>query len=143
MGNAVNPKCYFNGDIYSAKWLIDSVKESRLLPKDDYFSYKNEEKKSRKITFGKNNVKYTITEALKVFTIALRNREKNKAASYWVEVERTGIMPNRSADSMRNFFKTALKKGLENFMKQALSQNTWYCHAFTRIPKVELITPMR
>lgn len=48
-------------------------------------------------------------------------------------------MPKRSADSLRNFWKTVERKGLENYMKDALEGNTWYCHAFCKIPKVQLI----
>ena len=32
---------YFPGEVYQARWIIDSVKEGRLLDKDDYFSYTN------------------------------------------------------------------------------------------------------
>lgn len=40
---------------------------------------------------------------------------------------------------MRNFWKTVERKGLENYMRNALETNTWYCHAFCKIPKVQLI----
>ncbi len=32
---------FFRGDVYSARWITDSVKEKRLLDKDDYFRYEN------------------------------------------------------------------------------------------------------
>ena len=47
-------------------------------------------------------------------------------------------MPKRTADSLRNFWKTTEKKGLENYMRTALETNTWYCHAFCKIPKIIL-----
>lgn len=31
------------------------------------------------------------------------------------------------------------KKGLETYMRGALEDNVWYCHAFCKIPKVQLI----
>ena len=71
----LSPNLYFPGDVYSAKWLVDSVKERTLLPKDNYLSYNNQEtKKCKRMGFGKLNVKYTITEAIKVVTLALRNK---------------------------------------------------------------------
>jgi hypothetical protein len=56
-----------------------------------------------------------------------------------MEIERTQKLPQRSADSLRNFWKTVERRGLENYMKEALESNTWYCHAFCKIPKVQLI----
>jgi len=51
-------------------------------------------------------------------------------------------LPKRTADSLRNFWKNVEKKGLENYMRTALETNTWYCHAFCKIPKVQLICPL-
>ena len=56
-----------------------------------------------------------------------------------MQVEREQTLPKRTADSLRNFWKTVEKKGLENYMRTALEANTWYCHAFCKIPKVQLI----
>lgn len=56
-----------------------------------------------------------------------------------MQVERNQIMPKRTSDSLRNFWKTVEKQGLENYMRKALESNTWYCHAFVKIPKVQLI----
>ena len=69
--DALQPKHYFGGDIYSGRWIIDSVKEGKLQNKDWYFSYNNQDPKSKRLGFGKGNVRYTITEAIKVFQIAL------------------------------------------------------------------------
>ena len=57
-------------------------------------------------------------------------------------MERQDIIPKRSADSLRNFWKTVERIGLENYMRQSLETNTWYCHAFCKIPKVSLICPI-
>lgn len=86
-------------------------------------------------------MRYTITEAMKIFSIALQkqNKTKSKSASFWLDVERQQTLPKRSADSLRNFWKTVEKKGLENYMRGALEDNVWYCHAFCKIPKVQLI----
>jgi len=54
-------------------------------------------------------------------------------------VEREQTLPKRTADSLRNFWKTVERKGLENYMRNALDSNTWFCHAFCKIPKVKLM----
>jgi tRNA U34 2-thiouridine synthase MnmA/TrmU len=131
---------YFYGDVFQARWITDSVRQGELLKPQDYFSFSNTHEKSKRISFGsKSNVKYTIREAVKVFEIALQNKSKSKSACFWMEIERRQILPKRSADSLRNFWKTVERKGLENYMKDALEGNTWYCHAFCKIPKVQLI----
>lgn len=56
-----------------------------------------------------------------------------------MQVEREQTLPKRTADSLRNFWKNSEKKGLENYMRQALDSNTWYCHAFCKIPKVKFV----
>ena len=88
-------------------------------------------------------MKYTITEAIKIFQIAIRNKQFAKSAQFWMTVERQNTLPKRTADSLRNFWKTVEKKGIENYMRNALDSNVWFCHSFPRIPKVELIRPTR
>lgn len=140
----LTPKYYFAGEVYSARWLIDSVKEGRLLPKESYLSFTNADSTGcKRLGFGKNNVRYTITEAIKVFQIALRNKQCSKSAQFWMQVEREYTLPKRTADSLRNFWKTVERKGIENYMRSALDSNTWYCHSFPRIPKVQLVLPYR
>lgn len=86
--DTLTPKHYFGGDIYSARWIIDSVKEGHLQNREDYFSYANGDDKCKRLGFGKANVRYTITEAIKVFQIALQNKSKSKSAQFWMQVER-------------------------------------------------------
>lgn len=65
---------FFYGDVYSAKWLVDSAKRGELLNKDEFFLYKNTEKGIKRIEFGVNKPIYTITEALKIFELAINNK---------------------------------------------------------------------
>ena len=117
------------------------MKEGTLLNRESYHSFNNQHEGCKRLGFGKQHVRYTITEAIKVFQIALQkeNKTKSKSASFWIEVERNQTLPKRTADSLRNFWKTVEKNGLENYMRNALEKNTWYCHAFCKIPKVQLI----
>ena len=132
-------KHFFQGEVYSARWLIESVKEGMLLDRGEFFSFRNNDETSKRLQFGKQNVKYTITEAIKIYKIAIPNKLNSKSASFWVNVERKMELPNRTADSLRNFWKTVEKKGLEHHMKTSLDSDTRYCHAFSKIPKVQCI----
>lgn len=38
----LTPKHFFWGEVYQAKWIIDSIKEGMLLNKDDYLDFNND-----------------------------------------------------------------------------------------------------
>jgi hypothetical protein len=90
ISDPLTPKHYFSGEVYQARWITDSVKEGHLLEKDWYFSFSNQHENCKRLGFGKQHVRYTITEAIKIFQIALQkqNKSKSKSSSFWLEVER-------------------------------------------------------
>ena len=88
ISDPLTPKHFFQGDVFQARWIVDSVKEGRLIDKMEYFAYNNQEAHCKRLGFGKQHVRYTITEALKVFSLALPNKKKSKSANFWMQVER-------------------------------------------------------
>lgn len=72
ISDPLTPKHYFQGDVYQSRWITDSVKEGVLLNKDWYFSFNNQHDNCKRLGFGKQHVRYTITEAIKIFSIALQ-----------------------------------------------------------------------
>ena len=48
----LTPKHFFNGDIYEAKWIIESIKAGELLPKEDYLSFNNTVDGCKRLGFG-------------------------------------------------------------------------------------------
>ena len=129
---------YFYGQVYRANWLIDSAKEGKLLAKEDYELFLTEDKYLKKIDFNKKHCLYTLTEAMKVFELGTKNKG-SRGSKFWQEVEKDKTIPNRPAESMRNFWKTQLKKGLENYLKKAIDDGSRYCHAFGEIPEVRFV----
>jgi hypothetical protein len=89
------------------------------------------------LDFGKGKVPYTITEAIKIFEIGMANSKNNRSVGFWHDIERAGIIPKRTAESMRSFFKTYATKGLEEYIRYALENDLRFCHAFARIPRVK------
>ena len=92
---------FFRGDVHSARWIVDSIKEGKLLDKEDYFRYECAGEGIKRIEFGKGKVPYTMTEAIKIFEIGLANASRSRGATFWQEVERSSIIPKRTSDSMR------------------------------------------
>lgn len=41
LNEQVNKNDFFTGEVYSARWVTDSVKEKKLLDKDEYFRFDN------------------------------------------------------------------------------------------------------
>ena len=66
----------------------------------------NDGKGIKKLDFAKSRVVYTITEGIKIFEVAQAKNRENTGAKFWKDKEAQGIIPFRSSESMRNFFKT-------------------------------------
>ena len=52
---------------------MDSIKEGKLLGSDHYYAFQNKEAGSKRLDFAAGRVRFTITEGIKVFEIALAN----------------------------------------------------------------------
>lgn len=107
-----------------------------MLEKEEFFRYSNPEDGAKRLDFGRSKVVYTMMEGLKVLEIGFNNSGSSRGVSFWLEVERSGVIPKRSAESMRTFFKNNSVIGVNEYMKKALESNAKFCHAFNRIPKV-------
>ena len=70
---AVKNQAFFAGEVYSAHWLIESVKDGELRDKDGYLRFVNSSENCMKLSFRKAKIGFTLTEAIKVFEIAVAN----------------------------------------------------------------------
>lgn len=134
---------YFCGDVYRAQWLIASIKDGHLRSKKNYFMFTNTAEGSKRMEFCAGKVKYTLTEGLKIFSIALANSSSEHRVvglPFWREIQRRALVPIRAAESMRNFWKTNSRKGLEQYLNTAMKEDTRYCHAFNMVPKVRILS---
>ena len=52
---------------------MDSIKNEALLENDQYYAFHNNEPGSKRLDFTAGRIRYTITEGIKVFEIALAN----------------------------------------------------------------------
>lgn len=64
---------YFWGDVFTGHWIVESIKQGKLLANDEYYAFNNREKGSKRLEFAAGKVKYTIREGIKIFEIALAN----------------------------------------------------------------------
>ena len=72
--------------------------------------------------FTKNLPAYTITEAIKIFDLAINNVAQARGATFWKKVEDEYLLPNRTSESMRSFWKQSANNGLEDYLREAISR---------------------
>jgi hypothetical protein len=93
---------YFQGEVYSSKWILDSIKHGKLQDNDKYLvSYVGSEG-SRRLELDAGTY-YTIRESFKMYEICRKNGKKVKNKSFWSEIERESIIPGRTMEGLRNF----------------------------------------
>jgi len=129
---------YFYGDVYSANWIVDSIRAKQLLDASNYLEFVNEEKNIKRLEFNCEKVLYTIREGLKIFELALANKGSNSGSSFWLKIEREKIIARRTGDSMRAFWKLHRDKGIEKFLHEACDEksNVRYSHVVKILPIV-------
>lgn len=129
---------YFYGDVYSANWIVDSIRARQLQDPSNYLEFFNNETNIKRLEFSCEKVLYTIREGLKIFELALANQGSNSGASFWLKIEREKIITRRSGDSMRAFWKLHKEKGIENFLHEACDEksNVRYSHMVKILPIV-------
>ena len=57
--------------MFQGHWIVESIKQGSLLPPDQFYAFHNKEKGSKRVTFKNRDIRYTITEGIKIFEIAL------------------------------------------------------------------------
>lgn len=125
---------YFHGRIFSSRWLDDSIKQGKCLPADTYFVAQNLNENARKLNIGKKK-KYTIIEGIKLYEIITNQKNiQENSNQFWSKVHNQGILPERTADSMKNFWKKNLSKTLEEFLIECIHEATDFCLSFKEVP---------
>jgi hypothetical protein len=81
---------------------------------------------------------YTLTEAFKVFELGLANIDSSYGATFWIKIERDERIPNRTAESMRGFWKAHSRNGLELYIRSSGEAKVRYSHFMKNIPDVKI-----
>ena len=95
---------FYKGDVYDEQWIRDSIDTGSLQRRDMYFLMKNDCDKALKLNISKRK-KITIVEGMKLYkTLGAQKFDKVNAETY-KGVERQGYLPERSIETMKNFWK--------------------------------------
>ena len=134
---------FYLGKIYSSKWRVESIARGKCLPPDEYMLTINFDEKARKLNVSKKK-KYTIIEGIKLYEL-ITNQKNIQANSnqFWNKVATQIILPERTADSMKNFWKRNTSKTLEEFLIECIHENTDFCLSFKEIPNPDFVPRFR
>jgi hypothetical protein len=134
---------FYRGNIYSSKWIDGSIERGKCLPPDSYLLTQNIDDKARKLNIAKKK-KYTIMEGIKLYELITNQKSiQTNTSTFWAKVQNQGILPERTADSMRNFWKKNTSKTLEEFLIECIHESTDFCLSFREIPNAEFVPRFR
>ena len=116
------------------------IAQNKCVNKENYFLCINIDEKSRLLNIGKKK-KYTIIEGIKLYEML--NQHKNlqiNNSQFWLKAQQQGILPERTADSMKNFWKKNFEyKTLEEYLIECLHEGTDFCLSFKQIPNQQFV----
>jgi hypothetical protein len=114
-----------------------------VLSPDNFFLTENYDDRARKLNIAKKK-KYTIIEGIKLYDIITNQKNLQAIQSqFWSKVVSQMILPERSADSMKNFWKKNANKTLEEFLIECIHEGTDFCFSFKEIPNPEFVKRFR
>ena len=127
---------FYKGQIYDQAWIDDSCLTGELQKKDDYKLIDNEMDNALKLNLSKRK-RYTVMEGLKLYSImGAKNKIQN---DLWKGIERKQKLPERSADSLKAFWKKHSSMTLEDYLIECIFFKTDFCLSFKKIPNEEFI----
>lgn len=101
------------------------------------------EEMARKLNIAKKK-KYTIMEGIKLYELITNQRNSQVGSqSYWLKIAQNGFLPERSSESMKNFWKKHSSKTLEEFLIECVHEGTDFCLNFKEIPNPDFISRFR
>ena len=84
--------------------------------------------------------KYTIIEGIKLYETVSNQKGVNLSNTpFWNKFANSNILPERTADSIKNFWKKVQYKTLEAFLIECIHEGTDFCFAFKKIPNPEFV----
>lgn len=133
---------FFKGHIYSSTWIVASVAQKKCLKKEDYQICQNIDDDSMKLNIGKKK-KYTIMEGIKLFDTINNQKQVTVNVQFWNKVVKQSILPERTADSMKLFWRKYEYKTLEEYLIECINENTDFCLSFKEIPNADFVKRFR
>lgn len=101
---------YYQGFVYSYQWVVDSVDRGQLLEKENYILATIN--KGLDFPYDKKKIQYTMREIIIIYSW-ISGRKSQASRKTWESLGNEGILPCRSKESLKNFWKNQRKYTLE------------------------------
>ena len=115
---------------------MDSVTAGFIQSKDEYRLGANDSEEALKLNIGKRK-KITMIEGMTLYKVLGANKFNKVGQDTWNGIVRQGYLPERSVDSMKNFWKEYSTKTLEQYLVESIFNKWDYCLSFKEIPNEE------
>ena len=102
---------YYQGEVYSFQWIIDSVENNKLLDKENYLLMNI--KRGLDFPFNKKKIQYTQREIMIIYSW-ISGRKSQASRKTWESLGNEGILPCRKKESLKNFWKKWRKHPLDS-----------------------------
>lgn len=124
---------FYAGKLYDEQWIKDSVQIGRMLSPAEYELGVNDSPHAMRLNMGKRK-KITIVEGMRLYKLLGAGKYEKVSMDTYKGIERQGYLPERSAETMKNFWKEYHSKPLEQYLVEALFYKWDYCLSFKEIP---------
>lgn len=124
---------FYKGMIYSDVWLTDCIHAGKVLSRDNYEQSLNTSRDALKLPIGKKK-RYSIAEGVQMYLTMGAHAVQLQRSDFWPNVEGSRVLPERSADSMRHFYKKYKDTALEGFIIKCLHDRVEFCLSLKKIP---------
>ena len=133
---------FYHGKLYDEQWVNDSILMGHLRLKDEYELGLNDCDNALKLNIGKRK-KFTIIEGMRLYKTLGAQKFGKIGNEIYAGIVRQGLLPERSIDQMKNFWKEYSSKTLEQYLIEAIHFKWDYCLSFKEIPNEEFETKHR
>lgn len=120
---------YFPAEVYSTKWITDSVEKGELQDKANYEVLKTGA--GMEFPFDKKKIQYTIREIIIIYDW-ISGRKSQASRKTWESLSNEGILYCRSKESLKNFWKNWRKYPVEECISKMLAKDTRYSHNYSK-----------
>ena len=127
---------FYAGPIYDQSWVTDSITSGFVLNKQEYKIGINDNESALKLNIGKRK-KITIVEGMQLYKLLGASKYGKVNPDTYKGIERQGYLPERSTETMKNFWREYHDKQLEQYLVEALFYKWDYCLSFKEIPNEE------
>jgi hypothetical protein len=126
---------YYCGPVYSGAWIENSILQNTVLQKEPYHTTTIDDSYNvRSLKIGKGK-RYSIMEAYTLYQICGSKTLKQLDSSFWQRLFTNNVLPGRSIDSMKSFWKHYSSVTFEHFLIESLHIKRDYCLTHTAMPK--------